>query len=81
MSAFAAGTCGPKRVGIVGHYGVGNLGDDTVVAILIKKIRDRYPNAEYAGFCLIPPDTERRHGIKAFPSKFCRPNEVSYPAR
>src|SRR5205823_14974260 len=28
-----------KRIGIVGQYGVGNLGDDTVVAILIGKIR------------------------------------------
>ena len=77
MSAFTVGTCGPQRIGIVGHYGVGNLGDDTVVAILINKIRERYPNAEVLGFSLKPADTERRHGIKAFP--ILRPNELSFP--
>jgi len=77
MSAFTVGACGPKRIGIVGHYGVGNLGDDTVVAILINKIRERYPNVEVLGFCLKPADTEWRHGIKAFP--ILRPNEVSLP--
>ena len=77
MSAFAVGICGPKRIGIVGHYGVGNLGDDTVVAILINKIREHYPNAEVLGFSLKPADTERRHGIKAFP--ILRTKEVSFP--
>ena len=45
----------------------GNLGDETVVAILIHKIREHYPDAEIVGFSLNPEDTERRHGIKAFP--------------
>src|SRR5690242_693239 len=60
----------PKRIGIVGFYGKGNLGDETVVAILIKKIREHYPNAEISGFSLDPTDTERRHGIKAFPIRW-----------
>ena len=77
MSAFTVGTCRPKRIGIVGHYGVGNLGDDTVVAILINKIREHYPNAEVLGFSLKPADTEWRHGIRAFP--ILRPYEVSFP--
>ena len=61
----------------MGYYGVGNLGDDTVVAILIKKIRERYPNVELSDFSLRPADTERRHGIKAFP--ILRRCEVSPP--
>jgi polysaccharide pyruvyl transferase WcaK-like protein len=56
-----------KRIGIAGYYGVGNLGDETVVAILIAKIRQYYPDAELFGFSLNPADTERRHGIKSYP--------------
>jgi polysaccharide pyruvyl transferase WcaK-like protein len=67
MTAFRAGRWKPRRIGIVGFYGSGNLGDETVVAILIKKIREHYPNAEIFGFSLNPRDTEQRHGIKAFP--------------
>ena len=57
----------PKKIGIVGYYGGTNLGDETVVAILIKKLRERYPNAELFGFSLNPASTELRHAIKAFP--------------
>ena len=65
--ATCNGTIGMrKRIGIVGQYGVGNLGDDTVVAILIGKIREYYPDAELVGFSLNPADTQWRHGIKAF---------------
>src|SRR5437016_932674 len=67
MCAFRVGSWMPRKIGIVGYYGVGNLGDETVVAILMKKIRDYYPNAEFCGFSLNVADTERRHGIKAFP--------------
>ncbi len=67
MSAFTAGTRRPKKIGIVGYYAGNNLGDDTVVAILIHKIRERYPEAEIVGFSLNPVDTARRYGIKAFP--------------
>ena len=67
MSAFTVGTCRPKRIGIVGYYFGNNLGDETVVAILIHKIREYYPNAEIVGFSGSPVDTARRHGIKAFP--------------
>src|SRR5208337_4720729 len=67
MSAFTAGICRPKRIGIVGYYAGSNLGDDTVVAILIHKIRERYPDAEIVGFSSNPVDTARRYGIKALP--------------
>jgi len=56
----------PPRIGIAGYYGCGNLGDDTVVAILINTIKEYYPNADLVGLSLSPADTERRHGIKAF---------------
>ena len=67
MSVLTAGHCRPKRIGIVGYYHGNNLGDDTVVAILIHKIKERYPDAEIVGFSLDPADTARRYGIRAFP--------------
>jgi polysaccharide pyruvyl transferase WcaK-like protein len=67
MSVVAADRRQPGKVGIVGHYGGDNLGDETVVAILIKAIRTYYPSAEVCGFSMNPTRTERRHGIKAFP--------------
>jgi polysaccharide pyruvyl transferase WcaK-like protein len=57
----------PKKIGIVGYYGARNLGDETVVAILAKRIRACYPNAEVVGFSLNPQETQWRHGFKAFP--------------
>jgi polysaccharide pyruvyl transferase WcaK-like protein len=59
-------TCKPTRIAIAGYYGCGNLGDDTVVAILISTLRKYYPNADLCGFSLNPGDTERRHGIRAY---------------
>ena len=67
MSALTVGTPRPRRIGIMGYYGGTNLGDETVVAILIKAIRDYYPHAEIVGFSMNPTNTELRHGIKAFP--------------
>lgn len=56
-----------RRIGIVGYYGVGNLGDETVVAVLLDRLRKSYPAADFYGICLNPADTERRHAIKALP--------------
>jgi polysaccharide pyruvyl transferase WcaK-like protein len=67
MSGSILSSHRPKKIGILGYYSGGNLGDETVVAILIKTIRDYYPNAELFGFSLRPANTERRHGIRSFP--------------
>src|SRR5260370_845689 len=69
----------PKRIGILGYYGANNLGDETVVAILIKRIREYHPNAELVGFSLNPANTERRHAIKTYPLRL--QNEASFSHR
>lgn len=55
----------PLRVGILGHYHGGNLGDEVIVASLIHNIRARRPDAELFGVSLRPADTSTRHGIPA----------------
>ncbi|MDR4459431.1 MAG: polysaccharide pyruvyl transferase family protein [Nitrospirales bacterium] len=57
----------PKRVGIMGHVGNENLGDESIIAAVIQNIRDRWPDAEICGFTIMPVDTQKRHGIPSFP--------------
>ncbi len=55
------------RVGILGHVGNENLGDEAIIAAVIQNIRRRWPDAEINGFTLVPADTEERHGIRSYP--------------
>ncbi|PWB74919.1 hypothetical protein C3F09_03180 [candidate division GN15 bacterium] len=55
-----------NKVGIFGHYGNGNLGDEAIIAAVIQSVRRHAPQAMIVGFCVNPADTEKRHGIQAF---------------
>jgi polysaccharide pyruvyl transferase WcaK-like protein len=55
-----------KRIGIFGHVGNGNLGDEAIISVVIQNIRRRYPSAEIYGFTIKPEDTKERHKIEAF---------------
>ncbi len=57
----------PKRVGILGHVGNENLGDESIIAAVIQNIRDRWPDAEICGLTITPVDTQKRHRIPSFP--------------
>ncbi|MCK9486806.1 MAG: polysaccharide pyruvyl transferase family protein [Dehalococcoidia bacterium] len=54
-------------VGVWGHYYGANLGDDLVARVIVEAVRRRDPSSEVRGFSLDPTDTERRHGIRAWP--------------
>jgi len=55
------------RIGVFGHVGNGNLGDEALITAVIQNVRRRYPDAELRGFTRRPQDTEQRHRIPAFP--------------
>jgi len=55
------------RVGVLGHVGNENLGDEALIAAVIQNVRRRYPEAEVVGFTGRPGDTRQRHRIPAFP--------------
>lgn len=57
---------GSKKIGIMGPFGFGNLGDAAIQQAMLQHLQDRFPGAELLGFSLNPEDTEKRHGIKAF---------------
>jgi polysaccharide pyruvyl transferase WcaK-like protein len=55
------------RVGILGHYGNDNLGDEAIVQAVIENVRTRMPNAQLVCFSVNPANTARRHGVTAYP--------------
>jgi len=56
-----------RRIGILGHVGTENLGDEAIITALLQQIRDRYPDARIIAFTGHPEDTRDRHGIAAYP--------------
>ena len=54
-------------IGLLGHYGTGNLGDEAIIAAAVANVRSRCETAVIYGFSSDPSDTEARHKIAAFP--------------
>lgn len=67
----------PKRIGIFGHVGTQNLGDEIIIAAVLQNIRSRYPDAQICAFTFNPDDTRVRHGIPAFPIRRREPSHSS----
>jgi polysaccharide pyruvyl transferase WcaK-like protein len=55
------------RIGVFGHVGNQNLGDEALVAAVIQNVRRLCPTAEVVGFAGRPSDTRERHNVEAFP--------------
>jgi polysaccharide pyruvyl transferase WcaK-like protein len=54
-------------IGVFGHYGNQNLGDEAIIEASIHNIRQRLPQARIICFSLRPRDTQARHGLSAYP--------------
>jgi polysaccharide pyruvyl transferase WcaK-like protein len=61
-------------VGVFGHYGNRNLGDEAIVTATIQQLRRRLDGVEIVCFSLRPNDTAFRHGVEAF-SVRCLPQQ------
>ena len=57
----------PLAIGILGHIGNENLGDEAIFTSVIENVRARFPDSAIYGFTIRPEDTEARHRIPAFP--------------
>jgi polysaccharide pyruvyl transferase WcaK-like protein len=68
-----------RRIGVFGHVGNKNLGDEATIAATIQNIRRWYPNAEIVGFTSNPKDTEECHGIPAVPLRRLERRRPSAP--
>lgn len=56
-----------KKIGLMGPFGFGNLGDGAIQQAMLQNIESYCPEAQVHGFSLNPNDTEKRHGIPSFP--------------
>lgn len=56
-----------QKIGIFGHYGNKNLGDEAIILAVVQNIRQRIPSATIVGFSVKPEDTAARYGIAAYP--------------
>jgi len=61
-----APTPGKPVVGVFGHYGNRNLGDEAIVAATIQQLRQRFDDPDVVCFSLRPNDTAVRHGVETF---------------
>jgi polysaccharide pyruvyl transferase WcaK-like protein len=58
-------------IALLGHYGGINLGDEAIIQALQQCIERRIPSAKVVGISANPLDTEKRHGMPAFPVNLC----------
>lgn len=56
-------------IGILGHYGNRNLGDEASIQSLVQGLRRHAPDARLYGFSLDPMDTAIRYTMPAYPLK------------
>jgi len=54
------------KIGLLDHFGTGNLGDDATIQATLQHITSRWPHALIVGLSLYPVDSQRRHGIPAY---------------
>jgi len=55
------------KIALLHHTGGGNLGDDATMKVVIRNIRQRWPNADITAFSMNPDDTGKKHGVPSLP--------------
>jgi polysaccharide pyruvyl transferase WcaK-like protein len=61
------------RIGLLGPYGSGNLGDAAIQDAVLANLRARVPGARFLAICPHPEDATARHGIAAVRLRAPRP--------
>lgn len=64
-------------IGVFGHYGNENLGDEAIIEALVARIRTERSDVEIRCFSIHPRDSSRRYGVAAFPIRSAGEVEVS----
>lgn len=68
------------RIGILGHYGNQNLGDEAIIEAAIDSVRRHFPEADISCFSIDPNDTRIRHGVPAYPIRYIETRSDNTPA-
>lgn len=67
------------HIGVLGHYGHSNMGDEAIIEAVIRNLRKRCPTIQVSGFSINPEDTARRYGIPAYPIRRQKPDHSGNP--
>ena len=57
----------PKRIGILGAFGIGNSGNEGTLEAIVDMVRRVQPNADLTCICNLPDKVHSDHGIPAVP--------------
>jgi polysaccharide pyruvyl transferase WcaK-like protein/SAM-dependent methyltransferase len=69
---------GPRRIGLFGLLGSGNLGNDGSLEAVLEYLAAEHPDAELTSFCAGPERVSRRYGVDAVPLHWY--DETTHPA-
>lgn len=66
-----------KTIGIFGHYGNENLGDEAIIAAAVQRLPEHLPGVKLRLFSSKPQDSEARYGLPAFPIRYIPPGTLT----
>lgn len=66
-------------IAIMGHVGVGNLGDEAIISAVVARLQEYAPGAHLMAFTLNPRDTTERYGIPAYPIRLYTERLMALP--
>jgi polysaccharide pyruvyl transferase WcaK-like protein len=75
----ASGAAPGPRVGLFGHLGSGNIGNDASLESVLGYLRTDHPDAILDAMCMGPEQVRERYGIDAIPSLWYRKYEERVP--
>jgi polysaccharide pyruvyl transferase WcaK-like protein len=67
------------RIAFWGNFGTANWGNECTLQAIVHNARQLVPEAELICICSEPADTEKRHGIRAFPISDVRRRVATEP--
>jgi polysaccharide pyruvyl transferase WcaK-like protein len=60
----------PVKIGVFGHYGNKNLGDEAIIEAAIKNLRQKIPGCEIVCLSIDPSDSQERYQVVSFPIRY-----------
>ena len=59
-----------KNIGILGHYGNQNLGDEAIIEAMIANTKKKNPKAIFTCISINPQDSAQRYNVESFPIRY-----------
>lgn len=66
-----------RTIGIFGHYGNENLGDEAIIAACVQRLPEHLPGVKLRLFSSTPRDSASRYGLPAFPIRYIPPGTLT----